>query len=69
MRIIFGKQQEKKSRGSVISHSVQAAEVVLGRGRPRFKALPWCLIDRRSIDKDMLAMKNPVDFFLHGEDL
>lgn len=63
MRIIFGKQQEKKSRGSVISHSVQAAEVVLGRGRPRFKALPWCLIGRRAIDKDMPAMRNPVDFF------
>lgn len=63
MRIIFGKQQEKKSRASVISHSVQAAEVVLERGRVKFKALPWSLISCRAIDKNMPAMRNPVNFF------
>lgn len=69
MRIIFGKQQEKKSRGSVISHSVQAAEVVLGRGRLRFKALPWSLRSCRAIDKNMPAMRNPVNFFAVGGSL
>lgn len=63
MRIIFGKQQEKKSRASVISHSVQAAEAVLGRGRLKFKALPWSLTSCRALDKDMPAMRNPGNFF------
>lgn len=61
------KEKKKKSRASVISHSVQAAELVFRRGRLNFRALHWSLLSCKTIGKDMLAMRKPV--FLHPEDL